>query len=351
MKCFRYIAILLAVALWATGRACAVHAQALQRDTLTYTVFFRPGIETVYYPYKTNQAALTELRSLLWRDPSAQVSVCMYAAPEGDVFERSELLQTRARILQKWLESSCDVQPSRLDVRWEPDWRLSDEPRAEIRVVVASSEVLEETDDVPLLEFTPALSSVEFSGLGPEPVLVPRTVFAVRTNVLAVPFANMGAEISLSTHWSLGVDLYYPWLRRPHSSEGTDYTGKCVQILAGAIEPRYWFGGRDRLLGFAIGMHATAGYYDLEWNYHGYQGEFVSAGLDFVYACPVFKDKLRLEFSLGLGYLYSRAREYRTYGAGGQAFTEKDMAKDIHFVGPVKGGVSLVLPIRVKKPK
>ena len=92
-----------------------------------------------------------------------------------------------------------------------------------------------------------------------------------------------------------------------------------------------------------------AGYYDLEWDYHGYQGEFVSGGLDFVYACPVFKDRLRLEFSLALGYLYSRAREYQTYLAGGQAFTEKGMAKDIHFVGPVKAGVSLVLPIRIKK--
>ena len=352
MKCLRYIAILLAVALWVTGRACAVHAQALQRDTLTYTVFFRPGIETVYYPYKTNHEALTELRSKLWRDTTARVSLSVYAAPEGDVFERSGLVQARARILRKWLISSCGVHPSRLEVWPEMDWHPNDEPRAVIRVFVQGGEVKDETEDVHLpLDDAPVLSSSEMPGLPPDPVLVRRTVFAVRTNVLAIPFANIGAEISLSPHWSLGVDWYYPWLRRSHSSEGMDYSGKCFQIMAGGIEPRYWFGGRDRLLSFAIGMLATAGYYDLEWNFHGYQGEFVSAGLDFVYACPVFKDKLRLEFSLGLGYLYSRAREYRTYGAGGQAFTEKDMAKDIHFVGPVKGGVSLVLPIRTSKPK
>ena len=141
MKSLRYIAILLAVAFWATGRACAVHAQALQRDTLTYTVFFRPGIETVYYPYKTNQAALTELRSLLWRDPSAQVSVCMYAAPEGDVFDRGALVQARARILRNWLVSSCGLPASNLEVNLEMDWHQSSEPRAVIRIVTPAAEV------------------------------------------------------------------------------------------------------------------------------------------------------------------------------------------------------------------
>jgi len=201
-----------------------------------------------------------------------------------------------------------------------------------------------------LLLFATLVASVAGNSAGAaKPQKEPPVAVAVRTNVLAVPLLNLGAEVSLGRHWSLGADLYYPWLRRVKGSEGMDYSGKCVQIMAGGIEPRYWFGGRDRLAGFGIGLLAMAGYYDLEWDYHGYQGEFVSSGLDFVYACPVFKDRLRLEFSLALGYLYSRAREYQTYLAGGQAFTEKGMAKDIHFVGPVKAGVSLVLPIRIKK--
>lgn len=350
MKSLRYIAILLAVAFWATGRACAVHAQALQRDTLTYTVFFRPGIETVYYPYKTNQAALTELRSLLWRDPSARVSVCVYAAPEGDVFDRGALVQARARILRNWLVSSCGLPASNLEVNLEMDWHQSSEPRAVIRIVTPAAEVKQETEEVQAQGFAPELSSLDMPGLVPDPVVTPRTILAVKTNALAIPLANVIVEVPIGAHWSLGLEWFYPWLWRSHTGDGVDYSGKCFQVLSGCLDTRYWFSARrDRLSGHAVGLFGMGGIYDLEWDYHGFQGEFLATGVEYIYVCPVFRDKLRLEFSLGLGYLYSRAREYSVYLEGGQAFTEKDMAKDIHFVGPVKGGISLVVPIRTPK--
>ena len=66
----------------------------------------------------------------------------------------------------------------------------------------------------------------------------------------------------------------------------------------------------------------------LERNYKGLQGEFVLTGIDYLYALPLGKH-VRMEFSLGLGYFYSQAREYTVYTQGGKGYKEKDMAKII----------------------
>ena len=172
---------------------------------------------------------------------------------------------------------------------------------------------------------------------------------ALRTNALAIPLLNLGVEVPFAPHWTVGADAYYPWIPRPRQSEGVDYTGRCLQALAGNLEGRYWFS--EALRGHSVGAFVMAGWYDLEYNFHGYQGGFGSIGLDYLYAIPVFKNKLRLEFSLGLGFFLSRAREYRVYESGGQAYSDKDMAKDISYFGPVKAGVSVVVPITITRKK
>ena len=177
----------------------------------------------------------------------------------------------------------------------------------------------------------------------------PPTVVAVRTNALAIPLLNLGVEVSFAPHWTVGADAYFPWIPRPRQSEGVDDTGRCLQILAGNFEGRYWFS--EALRGHSVGAFVMAGWYDLENNFHGYQGGFGSIGLDYLYAIPVFRNKVRLEFSLGLGFFLSRAREYRVYELGGHAYTEKDLAKDIHYFGPVKAGVSVVVPIAITRKK
>jgi len=182
-----------------------------------------------------------------------------------------------------------------------------------------------------------------------DPVPSPRTVLAVRTNSLAIPLLNLGVEIPFAPNWTVGADLYYPWFPRPRQSKGMDDSGRCLQALAGNFEGRYWFS--EALRGHSVGAFVMAGWYDLEHDFHGYQGGFGSIGLDYLYAIPVFKNKLRLELSLGLGFFLSRAREYQVYEPGGQAYSEKDMAKDIRYFGPVKAGVSVVVPIVVSKKK
>lgn len=374
-----------------------LNAQEASQDSLRVAVFFPQGDETVYYSYKDNKVALEAVREVLRHSPSARVVVRTVTSAEGSASRNRELVRQRANVMRDYLETICGLAPEQietvpagidydtlreivrsLDMPWRdrvldvmerypyPKWQLKalddGEPwqyllthvfwqlrRADVLVILpngepAGHEVSAEVGDPEML---PADLPVEPAPVSPS--YVTSTGFAVRTNVLAIPLANIGVEIPLGGHWSLGVDWYYPWLWRSHGSEGVDYNGKCVQILAGGLDSRYWFGGSSRLVGPALGVFGTAGYYDLEWDFHGYQGEFASAGVEFVYACPVFRDKMRLEFNLGLGYFYSRAREYQTYWEGGKAYMEKDMAKDVHFVGPVKGGMSLVVPIRVKK--
>ena len=84
--------------------------------------------------------------------------------------------------------------------------------------------------------------------------------------------------------------------------------------------------------------------------YKGQQGEFVTVGLDYLYAMPVCKGKLHLEFNLGLGYIYSYVKPYDVFEAGGKAFKE-GYIKNFHWVGPVKAGASLVVPIRTTAKK
>lgn len=170
------------------------------------------------------------------------------------------------------------------------------------------------------------------------------TVAAARTNLL-IPGFNFGVEVPIGNRWSVGADYYYPWLSRRADHKD------CFQLLGLGFEGRYWFGknrtASDRLRGHSIGLSAYSGYYDVERSFVGHQGEFAAVCLDYLYAMPIFNDKVNLEFNIGAGYLYSYARPYEVFEPGGKAFKE-GFIKNVHWFGPLKAGVSLVVPIRVK---
>ena len=166
-------------------------------------------------------------------------------------------------------------------------------------------------------------------------------VAAVRTNLLS-PLSNVGAEMCINDRWSVEADYYFPWLCRKADHKNA------MQMLAWGVTGRYWLGKNrtytSRLLGHSVGLGAYAGYYDFERNYTGHQGEFASVCLDYMYAMPVFNNRMHLEFTVGLGYIYSYARPYDVFESGGKAFRE-GYTKNIHWAGPLKAGVSLVVPI------
>lgn len=168
---------------------------------------------------------------------------------------------------------------------------------------------------------------------------------AVRTNLL-VPLSNAGLEFCIGNSWSVEADYYFPWFEREESNKDA------FQMLFWGATGRYWFGkertDQRRLLGHSVGLGAYAGYYDIESDFAGHQGEFATVCIDYMYAVPIFRKKLHMEFNLGIGYLYSYARPYDVFETGGKAYRD-GYSKKIHWVGPLKAAVSLVVPISVKR--
>lgn len=205
-------------------------------------------------------------------------------------------------------------------------------------------EVIEPLDRVMQLRGMAVLAPEKLSRPQAAQEVVRKTVLAARTNLL-VPAHNIGLEVPVGNRWSIGADYYYPWMSRKRDNMN------CFQLLGWNIEGRYWFGRdrqiEDRLKGHSIGLTIGAGYYDMERNYAGHQGEYAAVCLDYLYSLPIWKDKLHLEFTIGAGYMYSTARPYDVFEAGGKAFKE-GYIKNFHWLGPLKAGVSLVVPIKVK---
>ena len=169
-----------------------------------------------------------------------------------------------------------------------------------------------------------------------------KPVVAFRSNLL-VPALNFGVEVPIGKHWSLAADYYYPWVWPKKDNKN------CFELLSWGIEARYWFGRNrtvyDRLQGHSIGLYGYVGYYDFEYNFHGYQGEFANVGLDYTYAMAVGKKKqVHFEFSLGLGFIYSQARKYSVIEENAPLISDK-ITKTIGFFGPTKANISLVVPI------
>ena len=167
-------------------------------------------------------------------------------------------------------------------------------------------------------------------------------VFAFRSNLL-VPALNVGVEVPIGTNWSIGADYYYPWVWPKRDNKN------CFEFLGWGVEARYWFGRNrtlfDRLQGHSLGLYGYMGYYDFEYNFHGYQGEFANIGLDYTYAMAVGKKRsVHFEFSLGVGYIYSQARKYSVIESGAPLISDK-ITKKIGYFGPTKANISLVVPI------
>lgn len=185
----------------------------------------------------------------------------------------------------------------------------------------------------------------------PEPVIEikrRKMIMAARTNLL-VPGMNVGLEFPIKDNWSIGLDYYFPWAL----SKNNDW---CLETLGGFIEARYWFPGSkykwtdaERLQGHSIGVYGGVGYYDYQMKADGLQGEYIDVGVDYTFALPVAKGKLRMEFNLGVGFIRSWYRPY--YMSSDYADLIKEpgiLYNTTNFFGPTRAGISLVVPIVAK---
>ena len=181
-----------------------------------------------------------------------------------------------------------------------------------------------------------------------------RLLFALRTNVLAIPLANAGVEVPLSRRVSVGADIYYPWMWRPGHKDGIDKDGVCNELMAADVELRYWFPRKDlqpgrRLLGHSIGLYGLGGYFDFERDWSGRQGEFVGFGLDYLWAAPILGGRMHVELELGVGCIWALSRPYDCLVPGGVIYHRPGIQEKTFWAGPTRAQVSLVIPVYSRK--
>lgn len=139
-----------------------------------------------------------------------------------------------------------------------------------------------------------------------------KPVFAFKTNLLydAASLINLGFEIPLGRSFSLAADAVFPWWQ----NRKNDIT---IQMLGATLEGRYWFGDRSvraPMTGFFCGVYAGGGIFDFQLGKltsgNGVQGDFyILGGVSAGYAHEICRN-LRLEYSLGVGYLRTDFQDY-----------------------------------------
>lgn len=374
----------------------------------TFSIQFRFDKFNIDENYQNNKTQLEGIRQLaLNKTPIDSIVIYSWASPEGSSAHNKWLARKRGAEIHKYLLNECGISADKINLdpqseNWSGLYSLVDSlyhrlDRERVISILKDDKIGDETRkwrlkqldggytwDFLLRHYMPFLRSATWvcvwtkeemlepinvadyeivasaQGLELESGVVQRMpantiistpeektmIFALRSNLLA-PLLNVGVEVPIGNQWSVGADYYYPWAKRE-----SDHM-RCFQLLGLNLEGRYWFGQdrtkADRLRGHSMGVTLGGGYYDFERDYEGNQGEYISLGVDYLYAMPICKGKLHLEFSIGLGYAFSGMRPYEVLEPGGKAFKERYTKKN-HWVGPTKAAVSLVVPImkRVK---
>ena len=184
-----------------------------------------------------------------------------------------------------------------------------------------------------------------------EPSESSKTILALKTNLLydIISFLNFSIEVPLyKDRLSFLYYHQFPWW-----TWGQADNEYCARFLSIGGEARLWFQypeKKQKFNGHFLGLYAESGKYDFEWQRNiCYQGEFYSTGLSYGYAMPIGrKDKLNLEFSLSVGYASIAYRGYTPSADYEILWRDPNKVGRLHYFGPTKAQVSLVIPIRVK---
>lgn len=153
--------------------------------------------------------------------------------------------------------------------------------------------------------------------------------FALKTNLLyyAALMPNLELEWRCNLHWTVALEGDVAW-----------WGGNVRKYRLAVVTPevRYRLLMRDYWHGMYVGIFAGPGMYDLENRKNGYEGEGVLAGVSVGYSWPIAK-RLSLEAGLGVGYMYTRYKEYMPLG-GHFVYQQ---TKDLHYFGPLRLRLSL----------
>lgn len=171
-------------------------------------------------------------------------------------------------------------------------------------------------------------------------------VWAVKSNLLydIAGAPDIGVEYGWNRHWSVTANITSPWF----VDENNEW---CYEMVNYGIEGRYWLhdwnenteywqedGGK--LAGHFFGIYANCGKFDFGHDRMGWQSKwFWASGVSYGYSFRL-TDNLRLECTLGIGYLQTDYTRYNTqYDNSGIYFVEDGTFR---WFGPTKAGVSLM---------
>lgn len=186
-----------------------------------------------------------------------------------------------------------------------------------------------------------------------ELVVIYKPLFAIKTNLLydAISALNIEIEVPFGNRWSVSAEWLFPWWK----SNSADWT---MQMFSGHGAVKYWFGDRskyDVLTGWSLGVYGGAGKYDLQFfNKNGEQANFFDIGVQVGYAHKIGK-VLRLEYSLGVGYMQSDFKKYNkvrdTKYGDIKVFRYPWETKRRNWIGPTSAKISLVWLLNYKSSK
>ena len=166
-----------------------------------------------------------------------------------------------------------------------------------------------------------------------------RPWLALRTNLLydAALIPNIGLEVALGNHLTLGVDWFATWL-------SSDTYHWYWQGYGGYLTARYYWGkanAEQRFTGHHVGIYGTALTYDVEWGGKGYQAAKFGfgGGVEYGYSLSVARN-LTIDFNLGLGYQGGEYKEYLPTDDGTGHYVWVATYKR-NWWGPTKAEISL----------
>lgn len=213
-------------------------------------------------------------------------------------------------------------------------------PEPPVEVLVEATEVVEPIVVEPMTE--PVAEAIVISE-----TFAKKPLFALKTNLLfdIATALNVEIEVPIGKRWSIAGEYIFPWWLWEKKQTS-------LEVMNGNLEGRYWLGNRENrevMTGWFAGIYGGGGYYDLEWKKKGYQGEFYSVGLTGGFTHKIGKN-LRMEYSLGLGYLGTKYRKYKACDCpeDGDWHLIRERSGHENWIGPTRVKISLVWMLNKK---
>lgn len=357
----KILVLLSLFAFWACPLASQESADSI------YTFYFVPRKDNFYLSYKNNRKELKRLMALVewYRTSLTNNSVLIYvdgycnslpAVKDNLAVAKIRSNRVKSELITHEGMKEADFVTCNHTNKVNPaiGRHIITEDKVAIRLCTLAAELpvsagLTLTSGFPILLGTPAFpfipSAPAISRL-PEFAdsrirksdrdSVPR--FALKTNLLyaAALMINAEAEYYLRKRLSLNIDWQYAWWSKRSKH-------KYYRLAAVSPELRYWFASKENFRGHFGGFYLGTGLYEFMFKpTRGIQGEFfIAGGLTYGYMFPIGR-RMRMELSLGVGYMMT---EYRRYHWDRGCYVYEKTQRYSYF-GPTKAKVSLVFPLK-----